>query len=125
MLNKGLNSVKNFVTNLPTGSSDSELGHAIYLHYPNFVGDSKNALKIGGVDVGEMIGSPKLPVGHAAVILVDKNGKSRYVEYGRYANQGHIIGKERRPTVKGGNWRKFDLDPQRPGEDDSTYVARI
>ena len=101
-------------------------GHAIYLHYPNFVGHSKNALKIGGTDLGEMIGDPQLPVGHAATILIDDQGNANYYEYGRYEpSNGHLIGKEQRPTVKGGNWRKFALPKQKIGENDSVYVSRI
>ena len=100
-------------------------GHAIYLHYPNFIGNSKNAFKIGDFDPGEMIGNPQLPVGHAAIILVDNKGNANYYEYGRYANTDHIIGKEQRSTVKGGNWRQFELPRQKSGENDSAYVARI
>ena len=59
-------------------------GHAIYLNYPNFVGESKNAIKIGDLDIGEMIGNPQFPVGHAATILIDNNGNANYYEYGRY-----------------------------------------
>lgn len=101
-------------------------GHAIYLHYPNFVGSSKNAFKLGDFDPGEVLGNPQLPVGHAATILIDNEGNSNYYEYGRYEpKNGHLIGSEQRPTVKGGNWRQFKLPKQNPGENDSVYVARI
>lgn len=101
-------------------------GHAIYLHYPNFKGASKNAIKIGDFDPGEAIGNPSVPVGHAATILIDKNGNGGYYEYGRYEpKNGHLIGTAQRPTVKGGNWRYFELPPQKAGESDSAYVARI
>lgn len=101
-------------------------GHAIYLHYPNFIGNSKNAFKIGGFDPGEALGNPQLPVGHAATILIDNEGNANYYEYGRYSPEnGHLIGKEQRPTVKGGNWRHFSLPKQNQGENDSAYVARI
>ena len=100
-------------------------GHAIYLHYPNFIGNSKNAFKIGNFDPGEVIGNPQLPVGHAATILIDDKGNANYYEYGRYANQSNIIGKEQRPNEKGGNWRQFKLPRQNNDENDSVYVARI
>lgn len=101
-------------------------GHAIYLHYPNFKGASKNAIKIKGLDPGEAIGNPSVPVGHAATILIDKNGNANYYEYGRYEpKNGHLIGTAQRPTVKGGNWRHFELPAQKAGENDSVYVARI
>lgn len=105
---------------------DQNVGHAIYLHYPNFMGRSSNAIKIGNVDIGQLIGNPSIPVGHAAAIFIDPDGKSTYYEYGRYEpKNGHLIGTEKRPTSKGGNWRRISLKPQRPGEDDSTYVTRI
>ena len=101
-------------------------GHAIYLHYPNFKGASRNAIKIGDFDPGEAIGNPSIPVGHAATILIDENGNANYYEYGRYKPEnGHLIGTAQRPTVKGGNWRHFKLEPQKAGESDSAYVARI
>ena len=107
-------------------SINQDNGHAIYLHYPNFIGHSKNALKIAGTDLGEMIGDPNLPVGHSAVVLVDNQGNSNYYEYGRYVpSNGNVIGDEQRPTVKGGNWRSIPLPKQKEGENDSTYIARI
>lgn len=110
----------------PTQKETSEYGHAIYLHYPNFKGASKNAIKIGDFDPGEAIGNPSVPVGHAATILIDKNGNANYYEYGRYKPEnGHLIGTAQRPTVKGGNWRHFELPAQKAGENDSVYVARI
>ena len=64
---------------------DPNVGHAIFLHYPNFKGAAGNAVKIGGIDVGSILfGKTKLPVGHSAAILVDKNGKADYYKYGRY-----------------------------------------
>ena len=107
-------------------SADGTFGHAIYLHYPNFKGASRNAIKIGGFDPGEAIGNPSVPVGHAATILIDKDGNANYYEYGRYSPEnGHLIGTAQRPSVKGGNWRHFKLDPQKAEESDSAYVARI
>lgn len=118
------------MSRIPLMRDDHEIlednGHAIYLHYPNFVGHSKNAIKIGNYDLGEMIGDPDLPVGHAATILIDNSGNANYYEYGRYSpSDGHLIGAEQRSTVKGGNWRHFSLPKQKQGENDSVYVSRI
>ena len=66
------------MSQLPISKSEhinKDNGHAIYLHYPNFIGHSKNVLKIGETDLGEMIGDPKLSVGHAATILIDEKSK--------------------------------------------------
>ena len=107
---------------------DPNVGHAIFLHYPNFKGAAGNAVKIGGIDVGNvLLGKTKLPVGHSAAILVDKNGKADYYEYGRYTpEKGNVIGKEQRKTAKGGNWRHFNIyDRYRPKDNDSTFVSRI
>lgn len=105
-----------------TNVQDSSLGHAIYLHYPNFVGRSSNAIKIGNIDLGKVIGDPDIPVGHAATVLIGPNNEATYYEYGRYAGKGfgHV-----RPTAKGGNWQKIKLPPINVGENDSTYMARI
>ena len=111
------------------GSGDKEIpeeqqeGHAIYLHYPNFTGNSANALKIGDLDVGAAIGNPSIPVGHDAFVLVGPDGTANYYEYGRY-NSGPIIG-HKRPTVKGGNWRHIPLPAQNPEENDSVYISRV
>ena len=98
------------MSTIPINNSTSPVlevnGHAIYLHYPNFIGNSKNAFKIGNFDPGEAIGNPQLPVGHAATILIDDEGNANYYEYGRFApNNGNLIGTEQRASVKGGNWR--------------------
>lgn len=101
---------------------DPQLGHSIYLHYPNFVGRSSNAIKVGDTDLGKLIGDPDVPVGHAATIMVSPDGNATYYEYGRYANQGfgHV-----RPTTKGGNWKRIRLPKQKQEENDSVYMARI
>ncbi len=72
------------------------------------MGETKNAVKLGNFDLGDIIGNPSIPVGHAAFILVGPNGKADYYEYGRY-NSGPLIGKEKRREVKGGNWRRIAL----------------
>lgn len=116
---KSSSSTKKEESNTPTTTSGTE--HAIYLHYPNFVGKSANALKVGGVDVGAAIGNPDVPVGHSAFILVGPDGASNYYEYGRYTSGfGHV-----RPTVKGGNWRRISLPSYGSSDNDSTYVARV
>lgn len=105
-----------------TNNQNNQLGHAIYLHYPNFVGHSSNAIKIGNMDLGKMIGDPDVPVGHAATILINPDNTATYYEYGRYPGKGfgHV-----RPTTKGGNWQRLKLPPKNVGENDSAYVARI
>ena len=118
------------MSTIPINNSTSPVlevnGHAIYLHYPNFIGNSKNAFEIGNFDPGEAIGNPQLPVGHAATILIDDEGNANYYEYGRFApNNGNLIGTEQRASVKGGNWRQFKLPRQEAGENDSVYVSRI
>jgi len=103
---------------------------AYYLHYPNFMGSAKNAIVVGGTDVGKaVLGNTPIPVGHDAVILMDSDGTPTYVEYGRYnSNTGDtkLFGDERRPTVKGGNWRRNTSLPRKSAEEtDSAYLARI
>ena len=114
--------IKTTVNEIKQQLPERKPAHAIYLHYPNFVGRSSNALKIAGKDIGKAIGDPDLPVGHAASILVDDKGNATYYEYGRYAGEGfgHV-----RSTIKGGNWRRRRLPRQRNEENDSAYVARI
>ena len=49
----------------------------------------------------------KLPVGHAGVMMKDRNGKYKYFEYGVYTD--HIYGKAK-PDNMQGNWRSIDLN---------------
>lgn len=106
-------------------------GHSIFINYPNFKGSAENAIKVGSIDLGGAFNKVTglhgnyLPVGHAATILVDNNGKSKYIEYGRYdKDMPYVIGSERRNT-KGGNWRVIDLPNKKSTENDSVYMRRI
>lgn len=106
-------------------------GHSIFINYPNFKGSAEDAIKVGPVDLGGAFNKVTglhgnyLPVGHAATILVDNNGKSKYIEYGRYdKDMPYVIGSERRNT-KGGNWRVIDLPNKKSTENDSIYMRRI
>ena len=97
-------------------------GKAIYLHYPNFKGKASNALKIMGFDVGKAIlGNNSLPVGHGETLLVDENGKVKYVRYGRYTTGTGEV----RPNVKGGNWGIYDYPDMKPNETTEQYVNRL
>lgn len=101
-------------------------GTAIYLNYPNFEGSAKNALKIGNFDVGGATGIESLPVGHAAAILIGDDGNAYHYEYGRYAgNSSGVIGKERRASVKGGNFKRTALAKKNPDETAEQYIQRI
>lgn len=101
-------------------------GTAIYLNYPNFKGSAKNALKVGNFDVGGATGIEKLPVGHAAAILIGDDGNAYHYEYGRYAgNSSGVIGKERRADVKGGNFKRIKLERKNPNETAEQYIQRI
>ena len=107
-------------------------GQAIYLNYPEFRGGAGGTVVVGGLDLGAGVAKilgidPKkgLPVGHSAIITIDKDGNSRYTEYGRYTRKdGDLIGKVR-GTVKGGNWRQKLLPKKREDEDLKTYMRRI
>lgn len=116
---------------IPENSESKNNGHVIYLHYPNFQGSTENAIKIGNFDIGnaagKALGISQLPVGHAAAITIGPNNKSTYYEYGRYTNdtKGTKIFGHKRPTTKGGNWRKQELPPIKPEENDSSYLARV
>lgn len=112
-----------------TGKSNT--GHSIFINYPNSKGSAENAIKVGSIDLGSVFNKVTglhgnyLPVGHAATILVDNNGKSKYIEYGRYnKDMPYVIGSERRNT-KGGNWRVIDLPNKKSTENDSVYMRRI
>ena len=98
-------------------------GKAIYLHYPNFKGKASNALKIMGFDVGKAIigNGDSLPVGHGETLLVDENGKVKYVRYGRYKTGTGVV----RSTLKGGNWGIYDYPDMKPNETTEQYVNRL
>jgi hypothetical protein len=75
------------------------------------------ALKDGSADTSSddtwdaAVGDNKLPLGHAGVMVIDSNGKTKYYEYGRYSNggpKGELIGAVRK--YKDGNWRNVIVD---------------
>lgn len=101
----------------------TNLGQAIYLHYPNFKGQAANALKINNVDVGkEVLGDGNvLPVGHDEVLLVSPERKVKYVRYGRYTSgTGHV-----RNSKKGGNWGIYNYPDMKPNETTEQYINRL
>lgn len=103
-------------------NQNSNLGNAIYVHYPNFKGQAANAAVVGGVDVGKKVFGTKsvLPVGHDELITFDSEGNGQLVRYGRYTSGiGHV-----RPTVKGGNWNIIKLPKRNEGESAQDYLTR-
>lgn len=99
---------------------------AIYLHYPNFIGKASNALKIGNYDIGKTLSnvfglSDSLPVGHGETLLVNENGKVKYIRYGRYKQGTGVV----RPSIKGGNWGIYDYPDMKPGESTEQYINRL
>lgn len=98
-------------------------GRAIYLNYPNFKGKASNALKVAGFDVGKAIfgNGNVLPVGHGETLLIDANGKVKYVRYGRYTSGTGKV----RPGVKGGNWGIYDYPDIKQGESVDAYLNRL
>lgn len=65
------------------------LGTILYLHYPNYENHSKNTFSgvVGDIWDKSYLSEIKLPVGHSAIILIDKFGNTKYYEYGRYNNK--------------------------------------
>lgn len=62
-----------------------------------------------------------MPVGHGETLLVDENGKVKYVRYGRYkTGTGHVRG-----SVKGGNWGIYDYPDMQPNETTEQYINRL
>jgi hypothetical protein len=60
-------------------------------------------------------------VGHGETLLVDENGKVKYVRYGRYTTgTGHVRG-----SVKGGNWGIYDYPDMKPDESTEQYINRL
>ena len=115
----------------PTQQIDNSKGHAIFLNYPNVKNGLAGAVRIGGIDVGNIIGKTigmtSAPFGHAGVILVDENGNSDYYDYGRFKEGADKFGVSTFGAIKPrkGNWRTKKLPKQKYGENDSVYVARI
>ena len=110
------------------GSKEGEdfTGKAYYLDYPQFKGSAGNVVKIGNVDLGKkVLGTKGFPAGHGATILVDKDGNATYYEYGRYTGDQKGTFGIKRPSVQGGNWRKFNLPTKGADESDSAYIDRI
>lgn len=88
-------------------------GRAILLSYDNYANQGKNATAIER--------NVKLPVGHAAVLLVSPNGSTRYLEYGRYKDNSRGTGKA---ANNSGNFRRIAVPDMKQGEDMRTYLDR-
>lgn len=98
-----------------------------YLHYPEYSNHSKNTMPgvLGDVWDHTPMSRANIPVGHDAVILMDKNGKTKYYEYGRInsAPPGtELVGTYK---YRRGNVRRAYIPDKKPNETDSAYIARI
>ena len=102
-------------------------GKIMYLHYPEYSNHSKNTITgdLGRVWNNSALSDISLPVGHDAVILVDKNGRTRYYEYGRInsaPNGSEIVGKRLQDS---GNVRRVQIPDMKPNESNAEYIGRI
>lgn len=103
-------------------------GTILYLHYPNYKNHTKNTLsgELGDIWDNSWLSEIELPIGHSAIILIDKNGKTKYYKYGRYDNvntgKTFTIG---RYVEKYGNFRRTIIPDKLTCESIKAYVKRI
>lgn len=85
-----------------TKDTDKIKPGAYYVNYPDYQVLSSE----GSANAGN---GGRAPLGHAGVLLVNKNGGTRYYEYGRYNNTG--LGEQVREEdgTSGGNWRRITV----------------
>jgi len=81
----------NYVYDNPINAVDPDGRDGIIIVFPQYKVDTE-------VKVGKWK-APKLPLGHAGVLTIDKKGRTRYYEYGRYATTDGTKGRVRRISV--------------------------
>lgn len=92
---------------------DEELfdGGVYYVNFPNYSNKVRGGFGSGAIgqavdktidSVG--LGDSTVPLGHAGIVTVDKNGNTRYYEYGRYPNANVGV------KIQGkGNWNRSSI----------------
>ncbi len=86
----------NFVFNSPLMFKDADGKDGILVVFPDYKIDPELQVTI----FGKTFKSPKLPLGHAGVLLIDnETGYTKYYEYGRYSTEDGTRGKVRNVAV--------------------------
>lgn len=86
-------------------NQDPNKGYAFYISYP------EHSIGTKGTGFEWMGGTFPLLKGHAASIIVDKNGNATYHTYGRYGDMG--------------SYKTHNLPSVNPGEDHQSYLKRV
>ncbi len=77
-------------------------GVAIYIAFPDYKADPELEILL---PEGETYKVPKIPTGHAGVLLVENNGVTSYYEFGRYPHSwDKTKGYVRKKTIPNVNW---------------------
>lgn len=122
----GGNLIQSKVNNVQNNNDYS--GIILYLHYPNYINHSKNTFSgiVGNLWDKSSLSEKKIPVGHSAIILIDKFGNTKYYEYGRYnyqvAKNTYLVGAY---IENYGNFRRTIIPNKIMGESLKEYIKRI
>lgn len=107
-------------------------GKVYYVNFPQHPVEVVGATGGGGMSTWDQIvqrikkrfkWNGKIPLGHAGVILCDKNGRTKYYEYGRYAN-GNVGYSSRENGGYFGNFVRRPV-PDFNGMTEEEYVKRL
>jgi hypothetical protein len=85
-----------FASNSPIANIDLDGLEALYVAFPEYKADPEIEVSVWG----KKFKAPKVPSGHAGVLLIEDNGMTRYFEYGRYPSKDGVPGITRKVPLK-------------------------
>lgn len=77
-----------FASNTPIQAIDLDGLEALIVTFPEYKADPELQVTVWG----KTLKAPKVPSGHAGVLLIEPNGATRYFEYGRYKSADGVPG---------------------------------
>ena len=95
-----------FAGNTPIQAIDVDGLEALIVTFPEYRADPELEVKVDfeipliNKRVTETLKAPKVPSGHAGVLLIEPNGTTRYFEYGRYRTEDGVPGKTRKVSLR-------------------------
>jgi RHS repeat-associated protein len=85
-----------FASNTPIQAIDLDGLEALIITFPEYKADPELKVSVWG----KTFKAPKVPSGHAGVLLIEPNGATRYFEYGRYPSSDGVSGFTRKVPLK-------------------------
>ncbi len=85
-----------FASNTPIAAIDLDGLEALIVAFPEYKADPELQVTV----YGKTFKAPKVPSGHAGVLLIEPSGATRYFEYGRYPSSDGVPGITRKVPLE-------------------------